>query len=79
MCAHGLKDPDGGAANRTIRVSTRPVPADMPNAPVKQVTPKTFAAEMQTARPGDVWSTSHLGSPGRVSATRRRQGSQPVS
>ena len=49
-----LSDPDGGAAERTIRARTRPVPAPMPGAPVRPATPATFAEVMAAARPGDV-------------------------
>jgi len=49
-----LYDPDGGEAEHSTRVRTRPVPGDMPNAPVIPVTPETFQAARAKARPGDV-------------------------
>ncbi len=49
-----LLDPDGGCEVRTASVKTRPIPAPMPNAPVKPATPQTLAAVMNGAQPGDV-------------------------
>ncbi len=49
-----LTDPDGGSTVQTRTVSTRPVPAPMAGAPVKAVTPATFAAVAADAQPGDI-------------------------
>jgi hypothetical protein len=49
-----LTDPDGGSTVETHTVSTRPVPAPMPGAPVKPVTPSTFASVAASAQPGDI-------------------------
>jgi hypothetical protein len=49
-----LTDSDGGSTIETHTVSTRPVPAPMPAAPVKPVTPSTFASVAASAEPGDI-------------------------
>lgn len=49
-----LTDPDGGSAVRTVTARTRAVPAPMANAPVKNVTPSTFASVAAAAQPGDI-------------------------
>jgi len=49
-----LRDPDGGQAERTIRVRTRPVPKAKKDAPVKRANPKTFPDVLQDAQPGDI-------------------------
>ncbi|WP_211485412.1 right-handed parallel beta-helix repeat-containing protein [Corallococcus exiguus] len=49
-----LTDPDGGSTTRTTTVTTRPVPVPMAGAPVKAVTPGTFASVAASAQPGDV-------------------------
>jgi hypothetical protein len=46
-----LKDPDGGAATRVIRVRTRPVPRAAANATIRKVNPKTIT---QPAMPGEI-------------------------
>lgn len=53
-----LKDPDGGSTVRTVQARTRPVPAPMPNAPVKTVTPSNFASVAASAQPGDILQLS---------------------
>jgi hypothetical protein len=70
-----LYDPDGGAAERTVRARTRPVPRAMPDAPVRQVTSETFAAAVAAAEPGEIllladgrygrFTASRDGAPGR--------------
>jgi hypothetical protein len=49
-----LTDPDGGATTRTVSGTTRAVPAAMAGAPVKAVTPGTFATVAASAQPGDI-------------------------
>jgi len=49
-----LTDPDGGSAERTIRARTRPVPRQAPDARIRRVTRKEFAAAIRSAEPGDV-------------------------
>ncbi|WP_244224872.1 right-handed parallel beta-helix repeat-containing protein [Corallococcus sicarius] len=49
-----LTDPDGGTTTRTATATTRPVPAPMANAPIKAVTPATFASVAAGAQPGDI-------------------------
>ncbi len=49
-----LRDPDGGGAETTLRVSTRPVPSAGPTARYLPVTPQTFAVAEAKAEPGDV-------------------------
>ncbi len=49
-----LVDPDGGSAVTVVASKTRPVPAPMPGAPVKPVTPKDLAAVAAAAAPGDI-------------------------
>ncbi|RKH57945.1 right-handed parallel beta-helix repeat-containing protein [Corallococcus aberystwythensis] len=49
-----LTDPDGGTTTRTVTATTRPVPAPMANAPIKAVTPATFASVAASAQPGDI-------------------------
>jgi hypothetical protein len=49
-----LSDPDGGSTVETSIVATRPVPAPMPGATIKPVTPATFAAVASGAQPGDI-------------------------
>lgn len=49
-----LADPDGGSAVRTLSVGTRALPRDMAGAPVKAVTPATFATVAAGAAPGDI-------------------------
>jgi hypothetical protein len=49
-----LDDPDGGCEIRTLTATTRPIPGPMANAPVKAVTPATFAAMAASAQPGDI-------------------------
>lgn len=49
-----LSDPDGGCELRTLEVATRPVPVPMAGAPVRSVTPATFAAMAGAAQPGDI-------------------------
>ncbi len=52
-----LDDPDGGSAERTVRVKTRPVPRAPVDAPVRRVTPRTIgsarAGEVLELAPGD--------------------------
>jgi hypothetical protein len=45
-----LKDPDGGAAEKTIKVKTRPVPKAAADAPVRNVDPKTI----HDVKPGEI-------------------------
>ncbi|MFC2076476.1 right-handed parallel beta-helix repeat-containing protein [candidate division KSB1 bacterium] len=49
-----LTDPDGGAAEKTVRAKTRAVPKPMADAPVKEATPKSFKEVWGTAAPGDI-------------------------
>jgi hypothetical protein len=49
-----LKDLDGGAADTTLRVSTRPVPKAAADGTVKKVNPDTFNDIMACAQPGDI-------------------------
>jgi hypothetical protein len=49
-----LSDPDGGSTVETRTVSTRPVPLPMSSAPIKPVTPSTFASVAASAQPGDI-------------------------
>ncbi len=49
-----LTDPDGGSAATTMTATTRSVPAPMAGAPIKAVTPATFASVAAGARPGDI-------------------------
>ncbi|MCP3138185.1 right-handed parallel beta-helix repeat-containing protein [Pyxidicoccus xibeiensis] len=49
-----LTDPDGGTTTRTVSATTRAVPAPMAGAPVKAVTPGTFATVAASAQPGDI-------------------------
>ena len=49
-----LTDPDGGSTVRTLTARTRAVPAPMANAPVKAVTPATFASVAAAAKAGDI-------------------------
>ena len=51
VCLH---DPDGGDAERTLRVQTRPVPEAMENAPVKYAHPGNFEEIAANAKPGDI-------------------------
>lgn len=53
-----LADPDGGCLVRRGTVTTRPVPEPMAGAPVKTVTPGTFAAVAAAANPGDILELS---------------------
>jgi hypothetical protein len=52
--AVSLNDPDGGCEVRTATVRTRPIPAPMAGAPIKAVTPATFATVAGGAQPGDI-------------------------
>lgn len=45
-----LEDPDGGAAQRTVRARTRPVPRAAADAQERRVSP----AELNSARPGEI-------------------------
>ena len=45
-----LKDPDGGAADKTVKVRTRPVPKAPSNAPTRNLDPSTI----HNARPGEI-------------------------
>ncbi|RKH24887.1 right-handed parallel beta-helix repeat-containing protein [Corallococcus praedator] len=49
-----LTDPDGGTTTRTTNATTRPLPVPMANAPIKAVTPATFASVAASAQPGDI-------------------------
>lgn len=49
-----LKDPDGGSVTRTTTVATRPIPAAMAHAPVKNATPSNIASVLASAQAGDV-------------------------
>ncbi|WP_240359690.1 right-handed parallel beta-helix repeat-containing protein [Pyxidicoccus trucidator] len=49
-----LTDLDGGTATRTVSATTRAVPAAMAGAPIKAVTPATFATVAASAQPGDI-------------------------
>jgi chitodextrinase len=49
-----LYDPNGGSTTRTTTVTTRPVPVPMAGAPIKIVTPSTWAAVAVGAQPGDI-------------------------
>lgn len=49
-----LTDPDGGTTTRTVSATTRAVPAPMAGAPVKPVTPASFASVAASAQPGDI-------------------------
>jgi hypothetical protein len=53
-----LTDPDGGSATWTGTGTTRAVPVPMPGAPVKPVTPATFASVVASAVPGDILDLS---------------------
>jgi hypothetical protein len=76
-----LSDPDGGAAERTIRVRTRPVPRAAARAMTRNVTPATIA---QPAAPGEILLLSagnygrfvapSDGTPGRPIVYRSRDG-----
>jgi len=49
-----LADPDGGAAERTVRVRTRAVLRAAAGAPAKKVTPATLKDAAAAAKPGDI-------------------------
>ena len=49
-----LADPDGGAAERTIRVRTRPVPRDPAQPRRRKAGPRNLQEVAASARPGDV-------------------------
>ncbi|MGH9937622.1 MAG: right-handed parallel beta-helix repeat-containing protein, partial [Blastocatellia bacterium] len=49
-----LTDPDGGSAERTVRVKTRGVPKPAPGARVKQANPNTLRKVAAVAEPGDI-------------------------
>lgn len=49
-----LNDPDGGSTTTSVTATTRGVPTPMAGAPVKAVTPTTFASVAAGARPGDI-------------------------
>jgi hypothetical protein len=49
-----LEDADGGAAERTARARTRPVPKVADGAKARQVTPQSFAAAIAAVQPGEV-------------------------
>jgi hypothetical protein len=49
-----LADPDGGGAQQVVAVATRPVPAAMVGAPVRNVTPANLNSMIAAAQPGDV-------------------------
>lgn len=49
-----LSDPDGGAAEKTLRARTRPVPRAAARPRVVRATPETLTALAAGARPGDV-------------------------
>jgi hypothetical protein len=49
-----LTDPDGGAAERTLRARTRPVPRAAADAMIHKVTPQTWANALALAGPNDV-------------------------
>lgn len=50
-----LRDPDGGAADTTVRVSTRPVPAPAEDSRVIEANPRNFVELISCAEPGDVF------------------------
>jgi hypothetical protein len=50
-----LTDHDGGSTVESRTVSTRSVPTAMAGAPIKPVTPATFAAVAAGAQPGDIF------------------------
>lgn len=70
-----LRDPDGGAADTTLKVSTRPVPGPAPDSRVIEVNPRTFVEAAACAQPGDIllltpgyyreWTAIRDGRPGR--------------
>lgn len=49
-----LLDPSGGCELRNATVATRPIPAPMAGAPVKQATSTTFATVSAASQPGDI-------------------------
>lgn len=49
-----LHDPDGGDADTTVRVSTRPVPRPWADGRVVKVNPENIMVEAINARPGDI-------------------------
>ncbi|MFC2076481.1 right-handed parallel beta-helix repeat-containing protein [candidate division KSB1 bacterium] len=49
-----LSDPDGGAAERTVRAKTRPVPRPMADAPRKEANPNNFKEVAASLEPGDI-------------------------
>jgi len=53
-----LRDPDGGAAERTVRARTRGIPKPAPDAVVKKVNPRTFKEAAAGAEPGDILELS---------------------
>jgi hypothetical protein len=53
-----LYDPNGGSTIQTTTVTTRPVPVPMAGAPIKTVTPSTFATVAAGAQPGDILDLS---------------------
>jgi len=72
-----LKDPDGGCQVRTSTVTTRPVPAPMAGAPVKAVTPSTFASVAANALPGDILELA-AGSYAGFTFSRDGQAGKPI-
>ncbi|MBA2660669.1 MAG: right-handed parallel beta-helix repeat-containing protein [Bradymonadaceae bacterium] len=72
-----LVDPDGGCALREASFATRPVPAPMPAAPVKAVTPATFSAVLASAQPGDIVEFT-AGSYPAFSMSRDGEASKPI-
>jgi hypothetical protein len=80
-----LDDPDGGAAERTVRARTRPVPRPAANAPVRRVS----KANLVTAKPGEIllleagdygaFVVPRNGEPGRPIVFRSENGSARFS
>ncbi|MFC2076482.1 right-handed parallel beta-helix repeat-containing protein, partial [candidate division KSB1 bacterium] len=70
-----LSDPDGGAAEKTVRARTRAVPRPMRDAPIKEANPRNFKEVAAAAVPGDIiqlttgyyfdWEATRDGLPGK--------------
>ncbi len=49
-----LTDPDGGNAQQVVMATTRPIPAPMAGAPVRNVTPQNLTSTIAAAVAGDI-------------------------
>jgi hypothetical protein len=72
-----LKDPDGGAADTTVRVSTRPIPRAAADGTVKKVNADTFEEAAALAQPGDILLLTP-GFYGEYRATRDGKPGRPI-